>query len=61
MEEGQDRIVGAIRRLREQVRWGPRRDIQQLAKRIALGHLPVGTTVAEDSALILGVVTEVPP
>ena len=56
MEEGRDRIVGAIRRLREQVRWRPGRDIQHLAKRIALGHLPVGTTIAEYGALILRVV-----
>lgn len=56
MEEGQDRIIGAIRRLREHVRWRPGRDSQHLAKRIALGHLPVGTTVAEYDALILRVV-----
>lgn len=56
MEEGQDHIVDAIRRLREQVRWRRGRDVQHLVKRIALGHLQIGTTVTEYDTLIMRVV-----
>ncbi|MGH8059885.1 MAG: hypothetical protein ACREOH_22050 [Candidatus Entotheonellia bacterium] len=55
MEAELDRIVEAVRRLRERVRWKPGKDVQHLAKRIALGHLSVGTTLAEYDALILRV------
>jgi hypothetical protein len=57
MEEGQARVIEAIRRLREGVRWRPEKDTQHLAKRIALGHLPVGTTLAEYEAIIIRVIT----
>jgi len=57
MEEGQGPIVAAIRQLREQVRWRPGKDVAHLSKRIALGHLAFGTTVADYEALILRVVT----
>ena len=57
MEEEQRRIAEAISRLRERVRWRPGRDVQHLAKRIALGHLPDRTTVADYDALILHVVS----
>jgi hypothetical protein len=56
MEEGQDRIVGAIRQLREQVRWRRGREVQHLAKRMALGHLQIGTTVAEYDTLIMRII-----
>jgi hypothetical protein len=45
-------IVEAVRRLREQVRWKPGKAVQHLAKRLDLGHLPPGTTVAVYDALI---------
>jgi hypothetical protein len=56
MNEEQDRITDAIRRLREGVRWRPEKDVQHLAKRIELRHLPVGATMAEYEALIIRVV-----
>jgi hypothetical protein len=40
----------------ERVRWRPGKDIQHLAKRIELGHLPVGTTLAEYEAIIIRVI-----
>lgn len=49
-------IVEAIRRLREQVRWKPEKAVQHLAKRVDLGHLPPGTTVAVYDALIRRIV-----
>jgi hypothetical protein len=51
MEEEQGRIADAIRRLREGVRWRPGKNAQHLAKRIELGNLPVGTTLAEYEAI----------
>jgi hypothetical protein len=56
MEEEWSRIAEAIRRLREGVHWRPGKDVQHLAKRIELGHLPVETTVTAYEALILCVV-----
>jgi hypothetical protein len=56
MEEERSRIADAIRWLREGVHWRPGRDVQHLAKRIELGHLPDGTTVDYYEALILYVV-----
>ena len=56
MHEEQGRIADAIRRLREGVRWRPEKDVQHLAKRIELGHLPVGTTLAEYEAIIIRVI-----
>ena len=53
MDEEQGRITEAIRRLRERVRWRPGKNSQHLAKRIELGHLPVGTTLAEYEAIII--------
>ena len=52
MEEEQGRVIDAIRRLREGLRWRPEKDTQHLAKRIELGHLPVGTTLADYEAII---------
>jgi hypothetical protein len=57
MEEEQGYIVEAIRRLREGVRWRPGKHAQHLAKRIELGHLPVGTTLAEYEAIIIRVLS----
>jgi hypothetical protein len=57
MDEEQGRITDAIRRLRERVRWRPGKNIQHLAKRIELGHLPVGTTLAEYEATIIRVIS----
>jgi hypothetical protein len=57
MDEEQGRITDAIRRLRERVRWRPEKDTQHLAKRIELGHLPVGTTLAEYEAIIIRVIS----
>ena len=57
MEEEQSRVINAIRRLREGLRWRPEKDIQHLAKRIALGHLAVGTTLAEYEAIIMRVIS----
>lgn len=56
MEEKQGRVIDAIRRLRGGLRWRPEKDTQHLAKRIALGHLPVGTTLAEYEAIIIRVI-----
>jgi hypothetical protein len=56
MEEEQGRIVDAIRRLRERIRWRPGKNAQHLAKRIELGHLPVGTTLAEFEVIISRVI-----
>ena len=56
MEEEQGHIADAIRRLREGVRWRPGKNAQHLAKRIELGHLPVGTTLAEYEVIISQVI-----
>jgi hypothetical protein len=56
MEEAQGRVIDAIRRLQEGLRWRPEKDTQHLAKRIELGHLPVGTTLAEYEAIIIRVI-----
>jgi hypothetical protein len=56
MEEEQGRIAEAIRRLREGLSWRPGKDTQHLAKRIELGHLPGGTTLAEYEAIIIRVI-----
>jgi hypothetical protein len=42
MDEEQGRTGDAICRLRERVRWRPGKSTQHLAKRIKLGHIPVG-------------------
>jgi hypothetical protein len=52
MEAEQGRIVEAIHGLREEVHWRPERSAQHLAKRIELGHLPAGTTLADYEAII---------
>ena len=57
MEEEQGRVIDAIRRLREGLRWRPEKDTQHLAKRIELGHLPVGATLAEYEAIIIRVIS----
>jgi hypothetical protein len=57
MEEEQGRIADAIRRLREGVRWRLGNNAQHLAKRIELGHLPIGTTLAEYEAIIIRVIS----
>jgi hypothetical protein len=57
MDEEQGRITDAVRRLRERVRWRPGKNTQHLAKRIELGHLPVGTTLAEYEAIIIRVIS----
>jgi hypothetical protein len=57
MDDEQGRITDAIRRLRERVRWRPGKDTQHRAKRIELGQLPVGTTLAEDDALFIGAIS----
>jgi hypothetical protein len=56
MEEQTTHVIAAIHRLQEQVRWKPGKAEQHLQKRIALGHLPVGTTEAVYEALILRVI-----
>ena len=56
MDEEQGRITEAICRLRERVRWRPGKDTQHLAKRIELGHLSVGTTLAGYEAIIIRVI-----
>jgi hypothetical protein len=57
MGEERDCIVDAIRRLRQGVRWRPGKDTQHLAKRIELGHLLVGTTLAEYEAIVIRVIS----
>ena len=57
MEEDQGRIVDAVRRLRQGVRWKSGKDTQHLAKRIELGHLLVGTTLAEYEAIVIRVIS----
>jgi hypothetical protein len=39
------------------VRWRPGKNTQHLAKRIELGHLPFGTTLAEYEAIIICVIS----
>jgi hypothetical protein len=56
MEEEQGRVIDTIRRLREGLRWRPGKDTQHLAKRIELGHLSVGTTLAGYEAIIIRVI-----
>ncbi len=56
MEEQTARVIAALRRLQGQVRWKPGKAAQHLQKRIALGHLPAGTTEAGYEALILRVI-----
>jgi hypothetical protein len=56
MNEEQDRIANAIRQLHGGGCWRPEKDVQQLAKRIELGHLPVEATLVEYEALIIRVV-----
>jgi hypothetical protein len=57
MEEEQGHIADAIRRLQEGVHWRPGKHAQHLTKRIELGHLPVGTTLAEYEAIIIHVIS----
>jgi hypothetical protein len=57
MDEEQGRITEAICRLRERVRWRPGKDTQHRAKRIELGQLPVGTTLAVYDALFIGAIS----
>jgi hypothetical protein len=57
MAEEQGHIADAIRRLREGVRWRPGKHAQHLAKRIELGHLSVGTTLAEYEAIIIRIIS----
>ena len=57
MEEKQGCIVDPIRRLREGIRWRPGKHAQHLTKRIELGCLPVGTTLAEYEAIIIRVIS----
>jgi hypothetical protein len=57
MEEDQGRILNAIRRLREGVSWKSGKETQHLAKRIELGHLLVGTTLAEYEAIVIRVIS----
>jgi hypothetical protein len=57
VEEEQARVIEAIRRLREGIRWRPEKGTQHLAKRIALGHLPVGATLADYEAIITRVIS----
>jgi hypothetical protein len=57
MEEEQGRIIDAVRRLREGIRWRPGKATQHLAKRIELGHLPVGATLEEYEAIIIRVIS----
>jgi hypothetical protein len=56
MDEEQSRVLDAIRRLRGGLRWRPGKDTQHIAKRIELGHLPVGATLAEYEAIIIRVI-----
>lgn len=56
MGEHTAHIVAALHRLQEQVRWKSGKAAQHLQKRIALGHLPAGTTEAVYEALILRVI-----
>jgi hypothetical protein len=57
MEAEQSRIFEAIRRLREGIHWRPGKNAQHLAKRIELGPLPVGTTLAEYEAIITRIIS----
>jgi hypothetical protein len=57
MDDEQGRIIDTLRRLRERVHWRPEKNSQHLAKRIELGHLLVGTTLAEYEAIIIRVIS----
>jgi hypothetical protein len=56
MNDQHELIVSGIRRLREHVQWRPGKAETHLSKRIALGHLPIGATLADYEALILHVI-----
>jgi hypothetical protein len=56
MDTQPDPVIEAIRLLRDHVQWKLGKDSQHLTKRLALRHLPPGTTVAEYNALIRRVV-----
>jgi|SRR3989442_1659151 len=49
-------VIEALRQLRVQVRWRPGKALQHLAKRVALGQLPLAATMAAYEALIQAVV-----
>ena len=55
MNDQHELVVSAIRRLREQIQWRPKKAEAHLSKRIALGHLPMTATIADYEALILHV------
>jgi hypothetical protein len=57
MDDEQGHVTDAIHRLREGVRWRLGKDAQHLAKRIELGHLPVGTTLADYEAIVIRVIS----
>lgn len=53
--------MSAICRLREHVPWRPGKPEAPFSKLIALGHLPIGATLADNEALILHVVHATTP
>lgn len=48
----------AIQLARQQIRWKPGKDVQHLAKRVRLGHLPPGSTVIDYERVIQAVITD---
>jgi hypothetical protein len=57
MDDEQGRSTEASCRQRERVRWRPGKDTQHRAKRIELGQLPVGTTLAVYDAIIIDAIS----
>jgi hypothetical protein len=57
MDDEQGHVTDAIHRLREGVLWRLGKEAQHLAKRIELGHLPVGTTLADYEAIVIRVIS----
>lgn len=51
-------LVEAIRRIRLKVQWRSGKDIQHLTKRIRLGHLASGTTIAQYESIITSIIND---
>jgi hypothetical protein len=51
-------ITEAVQRAQAKIYWKPSKDIQHLTKRIRLGHLPAGATLAEYETVITAVLND---
>ena len=51
-------LVEAIRRVRLRIRWRRGKDVQHLVKRIRIGHLAPGTTIAQYESIITSIIND---